>query len=210
MESNRPDDPLVLLLPNVGWNLAVHLSCAQSHGQRLCHVFLNGGWDVLALLVRGADPDVRGSFVLELALTKLRDFGARNEGKDDIGGETFFDVWLNAQCIGCVDENASMLRGYDRVDHGGEIVDIGQCLDAENDIIEGSVSSMRCLFGASYNMSRLESLVAKRGRFERDAVLCDVLIAGFPDEGHVASICGLQPPWKKGGNGIAANWTDVH
>lgn len=48
-----------------------------------------------------------------------------------------------------------MLRSYNSVNNSGQVIDVGQRFDAEDDIIEGTlaglVSSVRSLFGTSNN-----------------------------------------------------------
>jgi hypothetical protein len=45
-----------------------------------------------------------------------------------------------------------------------------------------------------------------RGILEGNAVLCDALKPGLPDEGDVAGVCCLQSPGQKGRNCVSANW----
>lgn len=77
--------------------------------------------------------------MLELALSELSEIGAADQGEDDISWESLFDRGLDAESICCVDKNASMLGSDNGVDYGGEVVHVGQCLDAENDVVEGSI-----------------------------------------------------------------------
>ena len=75
--------------------------------------------------------------MLELTSSELRDFDARDQRQDDVGREALFQIRLDAKCVGGVDQNASVLRRDDGFDDGREVVDVGQCLDAEQDIVEG-------------------------------------------------------------------------
>lgn len=46
-----------------------------------------------------------------------------------------------------------MLRCDDRVDNGSKVVDIGKCLDAQNNVIECAFSRMCGIFGIPDNCS---------------------------------------------------------
>lgn len=52
-----PNHSLVLLLPDVGRDLAVDLTRTKGHGDGLGHVFLDGLWDV-GIPVGRADPEI--------------------------------------------------------------------------------------------------------------------------------------------------------
>lgn len=45
-----------------------------------------------------------------------------------------------------VDKNTGVLRSDNGVNHGGKVVDVGESLDAENDVIEGTVPGGRGVF----------------------------------------------------------------
>ncbi len=87
--------------------------------------------------------------MFELALAKLCQFGARNEGQYDVCGESLFDCRFDAEGVCGVDEDAGVLGSDDGVDHSGEIVHIGESFDAKHDIIKRTVSGRRCIFGIS-------------------------------------------------------------
>ena len=76
-EANIPDDPLVLLLANVGGYLAIYLASAQCHGQSLRHVLLYCRRDV-GVGVGGPNPHFRRALMLEFASVELGEFGATN------------------------------------------------------------------------------------------------------------------------------------
>lgn len=47
-----------------------------------------------------------------------------------------------------------MLRSYDGLDDRGQVVDVGESLDAEDDIVEGGARGRGCLFGGSDDWRR--------------------------------------------------------
>ena len=125
-----PDHSFVLLLPDVGRNLAVNLTGFECHSQGFGHVGLDGfgnGW----VSIGRTYPKLRRAFVLELARTKLGDFNARNEGEDDVGGEPLFKIRFDAKGVRGINEDASMLGSNDSFDNGSEVIDVGKSLDAE-------------------------------------------------------------------------------
>jgi hypothetical protein len=73
-----PNNLLKLLLSNVRGNFAVHLTGAQGHCQRLCHVFLYT-WGNVRVPTSRANPHISRTLVLKLALTQLRKLCARYE-----------------------------------------------------------------------------------------------------------------------------------
>lgn len=89
--------------------------------------------------------------MLKLALAELHNFGAGNEGKDNVGREPLFDSGLDAERVCCVDKNTCVMRCDNRVDNSGEVVDIGEGFYTEDDIIERTVSSVRGIFWISDN-----------------------------------------------------------
>ena len=110
----------------------------QRHGQRFRHIRLNGGW-YGRILIGGTNKDASSLTMLELAGPSLNDFGPRDEREYDICGESLFQIRLNAETMGCVDEDTGMLRRNYRFDDGGDIVHVRQSLYAEQDVIEGSL-----------------------------------------------------------------------
>lgn len=44
-----------------------------------------------------------------------------------------------------------MLGGDDRIDYGCEVIDIRQCLDTENNVVEGAFAGTGGVFGVSDN-----------------------------------------------------------
>lgn len=79
--------------------MAIDLTTAQGHRQSFCHVSLYGAGHG-RVLVGGTNPNLGARFVLELAGAQLGEFGARDEGEDDIAGESGFDVVLNSNGVG--------------------------------------------------------------------------------------------------------------
>jgi hypothetical protein len=53
--------------------------------------------------------------------------------------------------MGRIDENTSVLRCDNGIDDGSKIVDIGECLDAQDNVIERALSGMSGIFGISNN-----------------------------------------------------------
>ena len=45
---------------------------------------------------------------------------------------------------------------------------------------------------------------------ESEAILGDVVEAGFPYKGHIAGIRGLESPGEKGGNWVPSNYANIH
>lgn len=86
-----PDHALKLLLSDVVRDLAIHLTGAQGHRQRLGHIVLychrDGG-----VLIRRSYPDVCRARMFELSDPQLGDLGARHERQHDIGGESLFQM----------------------------------------------------------------------------------------------------------------------
>jgi len=148
-----PNDPFKLLLPDVRRDFAVHLAGAQGHSQSLRHIFLYGVRYVVVLVCR-ADPYFGRAPVLELAGTELAELGARDQRQDDIGREPLLDGGLDAQAVRGVDEDACVLRRHDGIDYGSEIVDIGERLDAEDDIVERALFPGCRFFRGSDDCSR--------------------------------------------------------
>lgn len=147
---DKPNDPLELLLSNVTGYLAVDLSCVERHGQSLRHVFLYGGGYV-RVLVRRSHPNFGRSFVLELALTQLAQLRNGDERQDHVGGKSFLDSRLDSQRVRRIHKNAGMLGCNDRVYHCCQVVDIGERLDTEDDIVKWTLSSSSRLFRDSHD-----------------------------------------------------------
>lgn len=126
-------------------HLAFDLSGAQCHSQGLCHVGLNGDWD-FGVPVCGSDPQIRGSRVFEFCGPKLCDVGVGDEGEDHVLRKPLFDGVLDTEGVGCVYEDAGVLWGDDGFDDGGEIVDIWESLDAEQNIVVRASSRNVCRF----------------------------------------------------------------
>jgi len=85
--------------------------------------------------------------VLEFAPAKLDDFGTANEGEDDVGRKALLNGGLEAERMGGINKDTGMLRGNDRVDHGGEIVYVGEGFYGENDIVKCTLSARCSFFG---------------------------------------------------------------
>lgn len=58
---------------------------------------------------------------------------------------------LDAESVRRVDEYAGVLRSNDRFNYCREIVDVGEGLDAEQNIIERAFFGGRCIFWCSDN-----------------------------------------------------------
>ena len=61
-----------------------------------------------------------------------------------------FEVGLDANGICSVYQDAGMLGGDDRLDDGGKVVHVGQCLDTQDDIVV-CIFTGGCLFGSTDN-----------------------------------------------------------
>ena len=81
--------------------------------------------------------DFAGIKVFELGGAGLGDFDVGDEGKDDICRVSLFDMGLDSKRICGIDENAGVLGSNDRLNDGGEVVDIREGLDAENHVVVG-------------------------------------------------------------------------
>lgn len=125
-----------LLLPDIIRDLAVHLARSQGHGQGGCHIVLYRRRDV-GLFARCTDPDIRGAQVLKLAGSDLRDLDAGDERQNHVRWKALFEVGLDTDSVGGVDENAGVLRGDDRLDDSRHVVHVRQRLDTQDDIVIG-------------------------------------------------------------------------
>ena len=85
--------------------------------------------------------------MLELAGSQLGQGGARYEGQNHVGWESLFQLFLNTESVGCVDENTRVLLRNDRLDDVCKIVYIWESLHAENDIVERNVLLGRVIWG---------------------------------------------------------------
>jgi hypothetical protein len=128
--------------------------------------------------------------VFKLAGPELGQIGARNQREDNIGWKPLLQLFFHAQSIGGVHKDAGVLRSHDRLNNVGQVVYIGKCFDAEEDVIEGRLLAS-CLFGGLNNKSWLEAFVTIQLRFEGNAILRDGLVVRFPHKSHVAGICSL-------------------
>jgi hypothetical protein len=77
--------------------------------------------------------------MLELAGSELGQVGTGDQRQDNIGRKPFFELFLDSKCVGCVDQNASMLLRNDALNDIGEVVHVWESLDTKNDIVEGYV-----------------------------------------------------------------------
>lgn len=161
MSPNLPDDSLILLLPDIARNFAVDLASAQGHSQGLRHIFLYRGRNIRVLVCR-PNPDLSRPLVLKLAGGELRKVRAANERKDYIGRETSFDCGFEAERVGGVDKNASVLGGNDRIDDRGEVVDIGKRFYTEYDVVKCAFFASGCFFRCPYDY--ITSLFSKSAR----------------------------------------------
>ena len=132
---NVPNYALVLLLADVGRHFAVDLAGAQRHSQGLCHVLLYR-WRDVGVLVCRPNPQLRRAFVLELARAQLGEVGAADEGEDDIGRKPLLYRGLEAKGVRCIDDDACVLGGNDGIDHGCQVVDVGERFYAKDNVVE--------------------------------------------------------------------------
>lgn len=137
---NVPYYVLELVLSDIRRNLGFYLARAQGHGERRSHVILYGCRN-LGVPLCWAEPDFCRALVLELALSKLNQVGPSHQGQDDIGRVPFLDCSFQANCVCGVDEDTGVVGDDDGVDHGGQVIDVGECFDAEHNIIECSFSA---------------------------------------------------------------------
>lgn len=75
--------------------------------------------------------------MLKLTGTELRNLNAGNQREHNVGRKPMFQVGLDAKGIRSIDQNACMLRGDDRLDDSGKIVNIGQGFHTQDHIIIG-------------------------------------------------------------------------
>ena len=75
--------------------------------------------------------------MLELACTELNQICSAHEREHDICGETLRKVVLDAERTRGVEQYACVLRRNDRLDDVGQIIDVWQGFDAEEDVVEG-------------------------------------------------------------------------
>lgn len=73
--------------------------------------------------------------MLKLAGSDLSDFDARYKRKNDVCREPLFQMRFDTEGVGCVDQDAGVLRGHNGLYYRGQVVDIGQSLDAEDYIV---------------------------------------------------------------------------
>lgn len=93
--------------------------------------------------------------MLKLARADLGQFGTGNERQDDVGRETLFEVRLDAEGVCGVDENTCVLWGNNGLDDRGNVVDVGQGLDAEEDVVERRLGYVGGIFGRAHNWSEV-------------------------------------------------------
>jgi hypothetical protein len=67
----------------------------------------------------------------------LHDVDIGDQRQDDIGGEAMLQLRFDSESIGGIDEDTGVLRGDDRLDDGSQIVDVGQCFHAQDDVVIG-------------------------------------------------------------------------
>lgn len=83
--------------------------------------------------------------MLELASSQLLELCTRHKRKDNVRGKPLLEEGLHAQGVCCVDQNACVLGRDDRLNHGGNIINIGERLDTEEDIVKWCFGKARCL-----------------------------------------------------------------
>lgn len=86
--------------------------------------------------------------MLEFARAGLRDFHVGHEGENNISRISLFQMGFDSEGIGGVDENTRVLGCNNGFNDGGQVVDIGQGFDAENDIVV-CVFTGRSFFGST-------------------------------------------------------------
>lgn len=69
--------------------------------------------------------------MLKLTGTQLDEFCTGNEGEDDICWETLLEMCFDAERVGRIDENTSVLRSNDGFDDRCKIIDIGESFHAK-------------------------------------------------------------------------------
>ena len=75
--------------------------------------------------------------MLEFARAKLDQLCAAYKREHNVCGKSLGEVVLDAKSARGVEEDARVLRGYDRLDDVGEVIDVWKRLDAEQDVVEG-------------------------------------------------------------------------
>jgi hypothetical protein len=87
--------------------------------------------------------------VLEFALAELREVGIGDKRQDDICRKALLDGGFDAESVCCVDEDTGVLGGDDGVDYGGEVVNVRERLDTEDNVVEGAVSARSGFLGCA-------------------------------------------------------------
>lgn len=83
-----------------------------------------------------------------------------------------------------------MLRRDDGLDDGCEVVDIGQCFDAEDDIVEGGARGARGLFGSADDCGEARSATGASVRHGREmGIPCLGLNRSLP---NLLDLCGVS------------------
>lgn len=62
--------------------------------------------------------------MFEFALSDLRKLCAGDKGKDDVCRKPLFEVLFDTEGVSGVDEDASVLWSDDRLDDGGDVVNV--------------------------------------------------------------------------------------
>lgn len=156
-----PYHALELLLLDVLGSLAVDLTGAKGHRERGGHIRLDALRNV-GVEVGRADPQLGVSVVLEFGRADLGQVGGGNKRQDDVLGVSLFDKGLDAERVGGVDKNASVLGSDDGFDDGSEVVELRQGLDAEQDVVEGALLQLTGLLRSTCDLGicQLLTLVA--------------------------------------------------
>lgn len=130
--------------------------------------------------------------MFELACTDLRELGTSDERKDDVCGESLLEVRLDAEGVCCVNQDTRVLGCDDRFNDRGDIVDIGECLDAEKNVVVCRFRRLCSFFGSTDNCRK--SRVSERIQGDDECIdrPCLGLNLSFPNDddlGRVRNVC---------------------
>ena len=91
-------------------------------------------------MVCGAHPDIGAPRMFKFTGSQLREIGSGDEGEDDIARKSLFQMSLYPEGVGGIHNNAGVFWSNYGFDDTGEIVDIGQRFDTQDDIVKGNLS----------------------------------------------------------------------
>ena len=93
--------------------------------------------------------------MLKIAGAQLGELGTGNERKNHVCRKSLLEIRLDAKRVCCVDQDACMLRSDDRLNDGGNVVNVGESLDAQEDVVVRRSRCLCCFFRSSNDYERL-------------------------------------------------------